>query len=143
MFGKKKLTLDEILKGVDELTPEEQKKVKAKMEDLYKAEDEREIDKTEEEKSDDEEVKDEKAAEVSEESSEIGKDVDEVEEVIESNEDTKEEVEEHEEGDKQRWDEVFARLDALENAVKANSRQPKETDKTEADKLNELARKFE
>ena len=31
MFGKKKLTLDEILKGVDELTPEEQKKVKAKM----------------------------------------------------------------------------------------------------------------
>ena len=34
MFGKKKLTLDEILKGVDELTPEEQEKVKAKIEDL-------------------------------------------------------------------------------------------------------------
>ena len=72
MFGKKKLTLDEILKGVDQLTPEEQEKVKAKMEDLYKAEDEREIDKVEEEKADSNEVKDEKKEEVSEENEEIG-----------------------------------------------------------------------
>ncbi|MBQ5929526.1 MAG: hypothetical protein IIX02_01925, partial [Clostridia bacterium] len=75
IFSKKKLTLDEILKGVEDLTAEEQEKVKAKMEDLYKAEGEREIDKIEEEKADSEDEKDEKAEEVSDESEEIGKDV--------------------------------------------------------------------
>lgn len=150
MFGKKKLTLDEILKGVDELTPEEQEKVKAKMEDLYKAEDEREIDKIEEEKADNDEVKDEKKEEVSEESEEIGKDVDKVEEKVESNDSAMEEaqeaeekVETHEEGDAERWKNVEARLAALEEAMKGYSREPKETDKTESDKLNDLAKKFE
>lgn len=79
MFGKKKLSLDEILNGLDDLTPEEKDKVKAKMDDLYKAEDEREIDKIEEKKADDTEVKDEKSEEKQEETEEIGKDVDEVE----------------------------------------------------------------
>lgn len=147
MFGKKKLSLDEILKGVDELTPEEQEKVKAKMDDLYKAEDEREIDKIEEEKSEDSEVKDEKKEEVSEESEEIGKDVDEVENDVETNEDaieeTEEKVETHEEGDAQKWADVEKRLTALEEAMKGYARQPKETDKSESDKLNDLARKFE
>ena len=75
----KMANLDEILKGIDKLSPEEQAKVKAKMEDLYKAEDEREIDKIEEDKAEDTEVKDEKSEEVKDESEEIGKDVDEVE----------------------------------------------------------------
>lgn len=149
MFGKKKLTLDEILKGVDELAPEEQEKVKAKMDDLYKAEDEREIDKIEEDKADSDAKKDEKAEEVSEESEEIGKDVDEVEEDVKTEEDkdtaeeAKEEVETHEAGDAKRWENVEARLSALEEAMKGYAREPKETDKTEADKLNDLAKKFE
>ena len=47
---------------------------------IDKAEDEREIDKIEEDKADDDDKKDEKKEEVKEESEEIGKDVDEVEE---------------------------------------------------------------
>lgn len=150
MFGKKKLTLDEILKGVDKLSPEEKEKVKEKMEDLYKAEDEREVDKIEEEKADSDEVKDEKAEDVSEESEEVGKDVDEVEEEVESNEDAtekaeaaEEKVETHEEGDAHRWEDVERRLSTLEEFMKAYSKEPKETDKAEASKLDELARKFE
>ena len=146
MFGKKKLTLDEILKGVDQLTPEEQEKVKAKMEDLYKAEDEREIDKIEEEKADDREVKEEKAEDVSEESEEIGKDVDDVENEVEDNETASEEeteVKEHENQDAEKWEMVEKRLSALEEFMKGYSREPKETDKTESEKLNDLAKKFE
>lgn len=96
LFDKKpkKLSLDEILKGIDGLSAEEQEKVHTKMQDLYKAEDEREIDKIEEEKADDNETKDEKAEEVSEESEEIGKDVDEVKDKVAEDEDeTVEEVE--------------------------------------------------
>ena len=95
IFGKpKKLSLDEILQGIDGLSAEDKEKVHAKMQDLYKAEDEREIDKIEEEKADDSEVADEKAEEVSEESEEIGKDVDEVkDEVAEDEGETVEEVE--------------------------------------------------
>ena len=51
-----------------------------KLEDIDKAEDEREIDKIEEDKADDVEKSDEKAEEVDEESEEIGKDVDELKE---------------------------------------------------------------
>lgn len=83
---KKKLTLDDILKGIDSLSEEEKAKVHAKMQDLYKAEDEREIDKIEEEKADTDTEADEKAEEVKEESEEIGKDVDEVEEEVKDNE---------------------------------------------------------
>lgn len=82
----KPVTLDEILKGIDELSDEEKAKVKSKMDDLYKAEDEREIDKIEEEKAEDSETKDEKAEEKDEESEEIAKDVDEVEEEVETHE---------------------------------------------------------
>lgn len=75
----KKLSLDEILKGIDNLSDEEKEKVKEKVADLYKAEDEREIDKIEEEKADDAEVADEKGEEKQTETEEIGKDVDKVE----------------------------------------------------------------
>ena len=143
----KKLTLDDILKGLEDLPEEDRAKVKAKMDDLYKAEDEREIDKIEEEKADSEDVKDKKKEEVSEESEEIGKDVDEVENDVETNEDaieeTEEKVETHEKGDEKRWANVEKRLTALEEAMKGYAKQPKETDQTEADKLNELAKKFE
>lgn len=86
LFDKKgkKLSLDEILKGIEYLSDDDKAKVKAKMEDLYKAEDEREIDKIEEGKADDKDVADDKAEDVKEESEEIGKDVDEVEEEIET-----------------------------------------------------------
>lgn len=83
------MTLDEILKGIDDLPDEEKVKIKAKMDDLYKAEDEREIDKIEEDKSEDSEKKDEKSGEVDEESKEIGKDVDEVEKEVRNDEDLK------------------------------------------------------
>lgn len=76
----KKITLDDILKALPELTDEEKAQLHEKTSDLYKAEDEREIDKIEEEKADSDTEADEKADEVKEESEEIGKDVDEVEE---------------------------------------------------------------
>ena len=66
------MTLEEILKAIDTLSDEDKAKLKAKVQDVEKAEDEREIDKIEEEKSDVPEVKDEKAEEVKEESEEIG-----------------------------------------------------------------------
>lgn len=86
LFNKtqKKLTLDEILEGINNLSDEDKAKVKDKMQDLYKAEDEREIDKIEEDKAEDAETKDEKGEEVTEESEEIGKDVDEVEDEVET-----------------------------------------------------------
>lgn len=96
---KKKPTLDEILKGIDELSDAEKEKVHAKMQDLYKAEDEREVDKIEEDKASDDETKDEKSKEVAEESKEIGEDVDKVKEEVEdhSDVDSDEEADEAEE----------------------------------------------
>ena len=82
----KKLTLDEILSGIDNLSEDEKEKVHAKMQDLYKAEDEREIDKIEEDKAETETEADKKGEEVNEESEEIGKDVDEVETDVENDE---------------------------------------------------------
>lgn len=93
----KKITLDEILKALDGLTPEEKQKIHEKTADLYKAEDEREIDKIEEEKADTAADADEKAEEVSEESEEIGKDVDEIkDEAAEDGDPLAEEAEEDE-----------------------------------------------
>ena len=80
LFSKeKKYTPDEIFDLINTLPKEEKEALKAKFDDLYKAEDEREIDKIEEEKTDDTETSDEKADEVKEESEEIGKDVEEIE----------------------------------------------------------------
>ena len=145
IFGKpKKLSLDEILKGIDSLSAEDKEKVHAKMQDLYKAEDEREIDKIEEDKADDSETQNEKAEEVLEENDVIGKDVDELEnevtedeqtegepiEEVETKEPTEEPTEEteteeevveeesaiedHKEDDKLTYDALTARINALE-----------------------------
>ena len=84
------MTLEEILKAIDTLSDEDKAKLKAKVQDVKKAEDEREIDKIEEEKSDVPEVKDEKSEEVKEESEEIGKEVDEVESEVEKDEEDSE-----------------------------------------------------
>lgn len=140
LFGKKKLSLDEILEGVDKLTPEEQEKVKAKMDDLYKAEDEREIDKVEDEKADDEDVKDEKEEEVDEESEEIAKDVDEVEEEVETDEESKE----ADKGGFNEWKTLIEReINELKAKIESFKREPKEADKGTQDKLSELAKKFD
>lgn len=76
------MTLEEILKAIDSLPEEDKAKVKAKVQDLDKAEDEREIDKIEEDKAETPEVADEKKEEVKEESDEIGKTVDELKEEV-------------------------------------------------------------
>lgn len=60
----------------EEEKPVEAEQVEDKVEDIEKAEDEREIDKIEEEKAENSEKEDEKHEEVNEESKEIGKDVD-------------------------------------------------------------------
>ena len=174
LFDKKpkKLSLDEILKGIDGLSAEEQEKVHTKMQDLYKAEDEREIDKIEEEKADDNKTEDEKGEEVSEESEEIGKDVDEVEdevaedegetveeveteepieeaeaeEVVEEDQTAEEKVDAHIQNDSEMkaWmQSVTKTLEELKQAVTGFARQPKEVEEKEADKLEALARKFD
>lgn len=76
------------VKGIEEPVEKEvekteneaaENKVDEKLEDIDKAEDEREIDKIEEIKADEPKVEEDKKEEVEEESKEIGKDVDEVE----------------------------------------------------------------
>ena len=101
---KKKPTLDEILSGIDQLSDKDKEKVYAKMQDLYKAEDEGEVDEIEEDKASDPETEDEKREEGAEESEEIGEDVDEVEEEVEDHSDVDgeekaDEAEEAEEAD--------------------------------------------
>ena len=85
----KRMTLDEILKGIDELPEEDRAKVKDKMDDLYKAEDEREIDKIEENRAEDTKTEDDKKEDKDEETEEIAKDVDDVEKEIKTDEDEK------------------------------------------------------
>lgn len=126
LFDKKakKLSLDEILRGIDGLSEEEKKEVHSKMQDLYKAEDEREIDKIEEQKADNSEVADDKGEDKAEETEEIGKDVDEVEDEIandedETTEDLKEGEDEAEESEDESekentLDALMARFNALE-----------------------------
>lgn len=120
-FFKKKLSLDEILKGIDNLSDEEKAELGVKMKDLYKAEDEREIDKIESEKADNPEIADEKEEEVKEESEEIGKDVDEVEGEVEKDEtaeetpDGKEEVGEVDEDSTEDFSENESARDELAN----------------------------
>ena len=93
---KKKRTLDEILDDIKNLSPDEAKELHNKMGDLYKAEDEREIDKIEADKADTPEVADEKKDEVNEESEEIGKDVDEIKDDVATDEETAEVSDTHE-----------------------------------------------
>lgn len=71
---------DRVMDMFNKLSDEEKEKVRKDILDIDKAEDEREIDKIEEEKAETSEEREEKAEEVNEESEEIGKKVDEVEE---------------------------------------------------------------
>lgn len=120
LFGKS--TAEDIIKLYDKLSDEEKEKVKShfgeKVEDIEKAEDEREVDKIEEDKAETEEVKEDKAEDVKEESEEIGKDVDEAKaeepgEEVESP--TESEVEEVEERHEDLFGGLDARLKALED----------------------------
>lgn len=134
LFGKKS-PAEDIIKKFEALSDEDKEAVKKslfgeKAEDLEKAEDEREIDKIEEDKADDPEKADEKKEEVKEESEEIGKDVDEAE-ADEKTEDVPAETEVEEESkeedkadieeDVKKHDEVMdgfnARLSALEEKI--------------------------
>lgn len=80
LFGEKKSPVDKLWEAFDKLPDEDKASFRAKLEDIDKAEDEREIDKIEEEKAEEPEKADEKKEEVREESEEIGKEVDEAEE---------------------------------------------------------------
>ena len=124
LFGKS--TAEDIIKLYDKLSDEEKEKVKShfgeKVEDIEKAEDEREVDKIEEDKAETEEDKEDKAEDVKEESEEIGKDVDEakaeepseeVESPVET--ETESEVEEVEERHEDLFNGLDARLKALED----------------------------
>ena len=144
MFGKK-ITLDDILKGIDNLSDEEKEKVRDKMADLYKAEDEREIDKVEREKADTDEKADEKGEEEDEESEEIGKDVDEVEDDFdeENEEPAKTETEEEpKDNNAKMFAAIAERLDRIEAALGESMRNPKEADKKESEELTALERKY-
>lgn len=162
MFGKKR-TLDEILKDIANLSDEDKAKIKDKMDDLYKAEDEREVDKIEEDKAENPETKSEKKEEVEEESEEIGKDVDETEDEAEEDEEeesepteetdeeeaTDEPDEENSEADEEpqedntdKLGEILDRLSKIEAAIEGFNRKPKEADSETADKLSALDRKF-
>lgn len=139
----KRSPAEKLLDAYNKLSEEDKKKfhshLEEKVEDVKKAEDEREIDKVEEEKADTKEVKDEKAEEVAEESEEIGKDVKEGE-TEETAEEEKEPEAEEDEGEiekaeedvekakdnkidalveefniyKEKVDKLFAKLDELE-----------------------------
>lgn len=147
LFGKKS-PAEDIIKKFEALSDEDKEAVKKslfgeKAEDLEKAEDEREIDKIEEDKADGPEKADEKKEEVKEESEEIGKDVDEAE-ADEKTEDVPAETEVEDESkeedkadikeDVKKHDEVMdgfnARLSALEEKIMSLF----DTDKKDDDK---------
>lgn len=113
----KKSPAEKIIEMFDNLSDEDKEKVKShfgeKVEDLEKAEDEREVDKIEEEKADTEEVKEDKAEDVKEESEEIREDVDkaEAEEPAEEEQSADEEIVE------ERQEDIFGGLDARLKAL--------------------------
>ncbi len=115
----KKSGAEKVIELYNSLSDNDKEKVKThfmdKVEDLEKAEDEREVDKIEEEKADTKEVKEDKAEDVKEESEEIGKDVDEAKaekptEEVATEEEKEPEVEERE-------DDIFSGLDARLKAL--------------------------
>ncbi len=110
-FKKEKKKMADLDKMLESLTEEEKKDLKAKLQDLYKAEDEREVDKIEEEKADSSEKAEEKREEAKEESEEIGKDVDEIEEKIEDEKSKEESREEEQEEKHDSYDERLSRME--------------------------------
>lgn len=103
----KKSSAEKIISMFNSLTDEDKEKVKnhfmEKAEDIEKAEDEREIDKIEEDKAETETEHDEKKEEVEEETEEIGKDV--------------EEAEAEEPKEEERHEDLFGGLDARIKAL--------------------------
>ena len=129
----RKSAYSKLVEDYHKLSPEDREKFHSEILDVEKAEDEREIDKVEEEKAETPEKEEEKAEEVKEESEEIGKEIDEAEETekvdeapVEANteeiaEEVNEEVEEEhvpevEELEQPKEDD---RLDRLEELIKA------------------------
>lgn len=84
LFGKKedKTPFEKLMADYAKLTDEEKAKFKDSLMDVEKAEDEREIDKIEEEKADNPTTAEEKAEDVKEESEEVGKEIDEAKEEV-------------------------------------------------------------
>ena len=80
-FFDKKTPFEKMLDIYAGLSGEEKEKFKAQIQDVEKAEDEREIDKIEEDKADTTAEADTKAEEVKEETAEVGKDIDEAEQL--------------------------------------------------------------
>lgn len=118
LFKKKeeKSPFDEIMEAYNSLSDEDKEKVKATLQDVEKAEDEREVDKIEEDKAKDVETKDEKSEEVNEESEEIGEKVDEVEDeekADEGEEKAEDADEEPKEDDKVDYGKISELIDGL------------------------------
>lgn len=136
----KRSPAEKVLDAYNKLSEEDKKEfhshLEEKVEDVEKAEDEREIDKVEEEKADTEEVKDEKAEEVAEESEEIGKDVKEGE-AEETAEEEKEPEEDEGEIEKAEEDVNEAQDNKLEALVEEFNLYKEKVDKLFA-KLDEL-----
>lgn len=116
LFGKKVSPFDKLLEDYNKLPDEDKAKFKASIEDVEKAEDEREIDKIEEEKADTAEKADEKSEEVNEESEQIGEDIDKAEGKAEEEEKAPEEETKEEEVDEDAEEEVREDVDEATDA---------------------------
>lgn len=117
----KKSPAEKVIELYEKLSDEDKEVVKShfgeKATDLEKAEDEREVDKIEEEKADSEEVKEDKAEDVKEESEEIGEDVDTAIAEEPQEEASVEEAEEVTEEAEERHEDLFSGLDARLKAL--------------------------
>lgn len=118
LFKKKeeKSPFETIMEAYNSLSDEDKDKVRATLQDVEKAEDEREVDKIEEDKAENVEEKDEKSEEVNEESEEIGEKIDEVEDEEKADEGEKEaeDVEEKpKEDDKVDYGKISELIDGL------------------------------
>lgn len=80
-FGFRKSPYEQLRDAYFRLSDDEKSKFRAELEDIDKAEDEREIDKIEEDKADTKTIADNKAEDVAEESEQIGKDIDKAEDM--------------------------------------------------------------
>lgn len=159
----KKLTLDEILKGIEALTEEEQEKVYEAINGNAEVENESETETNtetvvednapapvvEQEQAEGEENPEnpetDETPEEPENSEETEGEGDGEEEAQEA-EEAEDKIDEHIQGDgemKAWMQKVTDTLEELKQAIAGIKRQPQEVEKTEADKLDALAKKFE
>lgn len=115
----KKSPAEKVIELFEKLSDDDKEIVKThfgeKAEDLEKAEDEREIDKEEEAKADNEEIKDEKSEDEKEETEQVAEDVDKAEE--EPEEKPEEEITEEDKGEIEKAEEDVE--DAKDNKLEA------------------------